>query len=732
MINEWKDYYSNDYIIFSINNGIENDQYFSTKYILNTYQSRVEFIIDNIEDFSFKNEDYINSVENDFHINYVQQLLDVEENKNKKKLDIVNEESNKNDNEENKQMENLNLKDLKNPIEKSQSSEGFVLEHNANNILIEEFLREEDFAIDNELLETKIINNQNKNTDAINNNNIILKKVIDDDIKQDQFKSNKANIETEKDEKIMNSKNDSNLPLQKHDKNKKIYFKNFNNGENISSMNEPKQKNSLTEKIIQKELKIQIEKNDSPKEDSKESSQIYERKNANYKTLINNLKNQEQNDEINKYYSRNDKIENYAVGNKMIDNKVNNLYPKDNENENENMQISNSINSNNSNDFNNFNSENNEIPDYEKYPKIYSRAQSYTTRSRDDEIKSLNDKLYSYKNQNKVILDENKKLLEIINIFKILQNLENSKQNTNSNNIASVNENLDSDGINRDNESINKNNDLIIKKDSHTNIIKLEGGCLKQEDKFKCEENQTFDNYELLEFERFAKNEKKLIKNIDFSYANKFLNSNHFGIEDDNLNKPINDGKIYKSENVSINNRYDNINESTNLNLKNNLLLSDQKNEDDIHFQNQKNFNISQNYNYQNTNLNNESKKNVNETILKNNFINNKNISNKNQKICISVKSSENLISPTNNDLIINDSINNNKKKTFIKIDDNSQNKESYYSKNQKIMMNYTKSNDNKIRINDKKILLVINLKLYFLNILKFYQIIKKPLIMKK
>lgn len=715
MINEWKDYYNNDYIIFSINNEIVNDQYFSTKHILNTYQSRVDFIIDNIEDFSFKNEDDINSVENDFHINYAQQVLEVEENENKKKE--ANEGTNENIKEENKQNEILNSNDLKIQNENSHSSEGKSIENNENNIMSYEFLREEDFAIDNQseenrvkAKEIKIITDpknkfENKNSEEIENttrehNNPII-----------------ARIGTDKDERIISTKDVSNLPLQKHDNNKKIEFKNFNNMDFCSLNEQIDIKNTSSEKASQKELKIQIEKDDDThKEDSKERPKTYEIDKDNYKKLISNLKSQEQTDENNKYYSRKDKIENYDMDNKKInmniflnniassdkilDSKGNNLYPK--ENENENLQISNSLNSNNSHDFNNTNSENNEIADYDKYPKRDSRAQSYTTKSRDDEIKSLNDKLYSYKNQNKIILDENKKLLEIINIFKILQNLENSNKNSNSNsnNLDSVNENLDSDGINREIENINNNNDLLLKKDSNpTHIIKSEGNILKEEDKFIYKENQAFDNYGLLEFERFTKNEKKSIRNIDFSYAKKFLNSNNFVIEDNEINKTIRDEKIYKSENASINNRYDNINESSNLNLKNNLMLSDQKNEYENQYPEQRILNNSnQNLNQKIDNhyiVNNDVIRNESEIIVKNNFTYNKNILTSNEKICISVSSSNNLISPTSYDSTNNVSSNNNKKKTFIKIDDTLQNKGGYYSKNCKIMGNSTKANNN-------------------------------------
>ncbi len=422
---------------------------------------------------------------------------------------------------------------------------------------------------------------------------------------------------------------------------------------------------------------------------------------------ISSKSNKQRNFENNNIY-----LNNIANSDK-IESKGNNLYSKDNENEN--LQISNSLNSNNSHDFNNINTENNEIPDYEKYPKISSRTQSYTTKSRDDEIKSLNDKLYSYRNQNKVILDENKKLLEIINIFKILQNLENSKKDNNSNNIDSVNENLDSDGINREIENINKNNDLILNKESnHLNTIKSEGKNVKQEDKFIYNVNKSFDNYGLLDFERFAKNEKKSIRNIDFSYANKFLNSNNFVIQDSNINKPIKDEKNLKNENPSINNRYDNINESSNLNYKNNLMLSYQKNEDEIQFQEQTvlNNNSSSNdiQNGDNYNiLNNDFKMDVN-----NNYMNNKNISTNNQNISLSVTNSNNLISPTSYDSTKNVNSCIYKKKTFIKIDDNFQNKGGYCAKNSKIIVNSTKANNNnnKSVINDK----TLNNKVCFIN----------------
>jgi hypothetical protein len=49
---------------------------------------------------------------------------------------------------------------------------------------------------------------------------------------------------------------------------------------------------------------------------------------------------------------------------------------------------------------------------------------------RDGEIKQLNEKLSSYKHQNKIILEENKKLLEIITIFRELQKIDEMDKKT--------------------------------------------------------------------------------------------------------------------------------------------------------------------------------------------------------------------------------------------------------------------------------------------------------------
>ena len=154
-MNEWKDYYNNDYIIFSINNEIVNDQYFSTKHILNTYQSKIEFIIDNIEDFSFKNEEMENSYENDFQINYAQQIVQVEENDriiNQNLNTNSNKQQKCNENQENEYMQSKDFNDLNNNDcnKKSENSETPIIENNENNLMSDEFLKEEDFAADNE------------------------------------------------------------------------------------------------------------------------------------------------------------------------------------------------------------------------------------------------------------------------------------------------------------------------------------------------------------------------------------------------------------------------------------------------------------------------------------------------------------------------------------------------------------------------------------------------------
>lgn len=703
MINEWKNYYNNDYIIFSINNGIVNDQYFSTKHILNTYQSRVEFIIDNIEDFSFKNEDYINSLENDFHINYAQQLLEGGEYENKIKDGITKNDLSLKCNIESSTKETSYTKLNNDRNEKSGNKEGHIIEKNENNLLNDESLKEEDLVIDNVPDEKKELNHTNKGIDEkqdIGLNNKFIK---------EERNISKGKSESELNDKSFNEKRVCNLPLQKHDNNKKFEFENSDK-ENLSSINEKHKENSSSDKIFQKDLTIQIEKNDSPKEDSKEGAGNYDRKNDNYKTLINDLKNQKRNVDGNKYYSRVEKIENYTTEDKNSNCKDKNIY----QNENENFQISNSLNSNNSHEFNNFNSENNDVPEYDKYPKIFSRTQSYTTRSRDDEIKSLNDKLYSYRNQNKVILDENKKLLEIINIFKILQNLENSKKSINPNHINSVNENLDSDGINREIEIMNKNNDVTTIKDNQVNnIIEPEGNTLKKEDKFN--KNQAFDNYEFLEFENFEKKEKKSIKNIDFSYANKFLNSNKYVSEKINSTKHNKNENNFRGQNSLINNRYDNISESSNITLRNKLIILEQDQEEIKKDQEQRDINEQRKISITSDDIYNTKKLIINHDFNKELKLNvkdkalfNKYTAPNDQINDFSVNSSNNIISPTNYDSktkIINNFMVN-RKKTFIKIDDNFQNKGSYYSKNFQGVMNSAKSNKNKIIDHDKNFLI--------------------------
>lgn len=796
MLNEWKDYYNNDYIIFSINNGIVNDQYYSTKHILNTYQSKVEFIIENIEDFSFKNDDVENSCENDFHINYAQQVLDVEENdqKENQKPITIEKQFNKNTSSDNKNSENLNkneekikenLKDIKNIDnndinKKIKENNNPTIERNPNNLMKDEFLKEEDFADNNngkslykEKIDSnkkiannisKVENNSNdKNYNLLNENEINKEEYNDKN--ENRYKEgslvDNINFENKNEKNIkenLSKTNESiNLPFSRYDNNKKIDFNNLSTKENEKNVNnnmnkEPNQ-NTIQEKSSQKDLKIVIDKIESPKEDSKDCNEIYSIKKDNYKKLLNNLKSQDQIDEMNnnlnknKYFSRIEKrereefemknkktnkdiyLKDIPDSNKIIDSKENQIYSKDNENEN--LQISNSLNSNNSHDYNNLNSDNNEIPDYDKYPKISSRAQSYTTRSRDDEIKSLNDKLFSYKNQNKIILDENKKLLEIINIFKILQNLENSKKNNDAkNNVDVVNENLDAYSINRQRENLNKENFIFNNKiESNLNIVNEEENLSKEEN--------NFENYNILNFQniQFPKNDKKGIKNIHITNANKFLNSaeksdqiekiQNLNFNDNsskrflkldyanNLNLQnnlINEEKLIKNENISINNRYDNVNESSNHNIQNNFMISDQIDLLEKKYENQTIFNNRNNIITNNQVLNNldyqysynRSNKNSENNIYTNNYYSNiKNNTNINQNININLDNSNTINSPSNN----NDSTkntNNEKKKTFIKINDNPQTKGGYYSKNIKNQqINILKTSNSKSNTNN-------------------------------
>jgi len=768
MINEWKDYYNNDYIIFSINNGVVNDQYYSTRHILNTYQSKVEFMIENIEDFSFKNEDIENSYDNnDFQINYAQQVLEVEDNYQKISQEKVIDQSIKNNYNSNKENEYLHSNEI-NDVNEINSKNDLANEKpkikNSKDIKIsDEFLKNEDYAIEKHGEKSNNPPNINRNIYEKSENVLKNQSEINKDDQENKLNKEYNLIEDSKENDKMDiikkNKDGNILPLSRHDNNKKIDYNemlHINDKKediNYNTSNETNHNNSINEKHLQKDLKIIIDKNDSPKEDSKENNDVYERKKDNYKKLINNLKTQEQTNNNIKYYPLLDQRDKYELENKKMDKdrylkdipateKIvksdgNKLYSKDNDNEN--LQISNSLNSNNSQDYNNINSENNEIQDFEKYPKIYSRAQSYTTRSRDDEIKSLNDKLFSYKNQNKIILDENKKLLEIINIFKILQNLENSKKNNNNtNNGDSVNENLDSDGINREIENINKKKNFIVNKENTINNQNQELENNKDNIDFRYKEkNEVFIKNDLLNFEKlhFSKSDKNTISNLEFSNATKFLNTKnnlqdigfsnltqnqenisnkYYNVSDKNnlpdnfvnfqMNNKFNfrDEKNNKIENLPINNRYNFINDSSNQNLKNNLLSSVQisANED---LENEKiGNNVNLNLNNSDFQYNNLSNKNSNfNGNAYSNVYNNMSNSKINQNINISINSLNNVVSPSNIDL----NRNSNKKKTFIKIDENFQNKGNY-SKNIKTVMNLSKlsnkNNNQDKRLNNK------------------------------
>lgn len=150
MINEWRDYYNKEYNIFSINNEIMSDQYFSTKHILNTYQSKIEFNIENIENFSFKNDDMENSSEINYANNYSQHDLELEDSNNPKvysssknsKLNlkinenIINANKEKIENKENNEKDtNINLFSQNSPEKKSEG----------NKVIDDELLKEEYF-----------------------------------------------------------------------------------------------------------------------------------------------------------------------------------------------------------------------------------------------------------------------------------------------------------------------------------------------------------------------------------------------------------------------------------------------------------------------------------------------------------------------------------------------------------------------------------------------------------
>lgn len=395
---------------------------------------------------------------------------------------------------------NLNLKSLKN---KKKNEENSHINHNQIN--------------SNSKSETKSEKEKVEKTIDYNKLKIVTNSLDSKDEYYDNQMSEKINYKDLKDK--LNTSDDKDLNSNPKNSEKNIEEKlNDNLGINLNEhLNDP---NSLKEENNNNINNI----NNLDQINSKEKN-FNEKKNEKYKKLLNSLKTEQEEKAyfMNKYQK--------------------NLKQK-NENEQENLLISNSINSNNSQDFNNLNSDLNEIASFEKYSKNQSRALSFTTRSRDDEIKNLNDKLSSYKNQNKIILDENKKLLEIINIFKILQNLENSKKKNIDESKEPLNDNLEMESLDIDIEKSNnqiKNENIYTreKESSKDLTIKQQENNNKKFDYGENVEN-VFANLDLIHFEKkpLRKNEKKSIKNIDFTSASKFLNANKN--EGNEINFPLN------------------------------------------------------------------------------------------------------------------------------------------------------------------------------------------------
>ncbi len=261
----------------------------------------------------------------------------------------------------------------------------------------------------------------------------------------------------------------------------------------------------------------------------------------------------------------------------------------------------------NSNEFNNLISD--ELADSDKLRRFSSKPLSFSSKYRDDEIKYLNDKLFSYKNQNKIILEENKKLLEIINIFKILQNLENSKNP----NINSQKNYENREKKNFDKLSQSKNLDIIDINNKQDNFL---NNKINEIGKISNVDNNLND---LIHYEErnFSKNDKMgLNKYIDFSEANKLIN---------NMKKELNENIDQISPNSFEN--YNNITEENN---------SNRNNSKEFKFYSDKNLNLNINnelYNINNNRVKNSSnyfveesnEHKINKNLLGNNNFNNLN-----------------------------------------------------------------------------------------------------------
>lgn len=660
---EWNDYHNFEYVIFSINNRIGYDPY-----ILNN--SKVEFNIENIDDFSFKKEeseicltenevlmrcekegkimkldtderDRDSSIlssshkkceeneiksksknENYFDLKYFSAFSEIKNNElNHNLINEISPNTGSSDNQNNDtssktryldgESNNIKSNTYDNNKENDANASEKILLFENSKILNEEFEKiinennmenTEDkllnnikldispsasndfFSIRNEYLIKKNssdafhintlenyksmeitddimkdLNTQEENLDkkipddnteknADNNINLVVKENLKLNLKEKDNNYTNLKDNNENNEAKANEREDALSHTIGSPDNYKL-LSNFNFIDQEKNLNELKmnlQSNSYSNATNNK-LNNEKNLNDFNSSEQNQNDLGKINTNNNNKPDIQESNSSRINNELNGFMQRPLKEKKKNIYLKEIQNssdKINKIDSKENDYDNFNSNV---LNSNNSNELNNFGIDLNEIGDFEKYK--YSRPQSITSKSRDDEIKYLNDKLNSYKNQNKVILDENKKLLEIINIFKILQNLENSKKNSTDPNSKTSNANSSSNNNGHSNNSVNNKDNSINnvvasaeEKRAQENIIagSIINNNISNKNSGINVLNEDHNNYEndrddLIHFERRNFERKDVNKRyIDFTEASKFLSI----ISSNTLNSP--------------------------------------------------------------------------------------------------------------------------------------------------------------------------------------------------
>lgn len=474
---EWDNYFNDGFDIYSINNGIiGRSDYIST--LNKNYEDKIEFHIDNIQDFSFKEYSENFDLEND-------------------KVKEDNAENNRYDNDI---LNNIEIEDKENQFFSSSSS--------GNNHM------NRDYKL---YLSKTFVGNMFKNIDKRNSwRNIV------DQVEEHHQENNIKNI------------------LNEDDNIHKTTEEFLSDEEEVRNLNN--NNNTINRKIVNNFINCVLSK-------KYEMKDYLNCPRGEYQSKINKTEN---NTELLTITETN--IEkNSPKKNLTIPPEIVNI-------------INNTSNNNNINEI--------------------------LLKNKEIEIKNLNEKLNTYKYQNKIILDENKKLLEIINIFKVLQNLENknSQITTNSSN-NSLNTVHTSEAL--ISKNIIKENNMPVEIDNNIAIHHQINN--KEKDNINCTSKA------------MKRKEEKHINKLDANYGIQYINVNS--------NENNNQSDLQKSSNQMTNQNYKspkeidkdiNINKSTK-----NLYINTNKVKTTSYGAIQKNNNKIKEKDYVNRNINNKNDNNM-------------------------------------------------------------------------------------------------------------------------